>query len=215
MNRGVLAALFSLTAALLPAAAEANLIANGNFSSTCASGQYCTFGAGDSTDIPGWNVTGGSVDLITGYWQAPPGGGNSVDLDGLFARGGLASTTFTSTAGAEYQLTFELSGNPDGGNPLKTVQVSIAGIIQNFTFDTSVVENTHSDMKWVKETLTFFATGALTTLTFQSLDDPGSAYGPVVGQVDVEPIPEPSSVALIGIGLLALVGFGSRRRRPR
>ncbi len=199
-------------AVLLSGTAQANLVTNGNFSSTCASPTFCTYPAGDTTDIPGWTVTQGSIDLITGYWQAPPGGGNSIDLDGFFQRGGVASTSFGTTAGAAYQLTFELSGNPDGGNPIKTVEVQIGNAIQTFSFDTSVAGNTHGDMKWVKETLNFLALGPLTTLSFTSLDDPNSAFGPVIGDIDVEPIPEPGTLALLGGGLL-LLGFYGRRRR--
>ena len=108
---------------LLPVSAQANLIANGNFSSSCQDANFCTYAAGDSTDVPGWTVSQGSIDLITHYWQAPPTGGNSIDLDGFFQRGGIASTTFGTTTGSDYQLTFWLSGNPDGGvirlNPSK------------------------------------------------------------------------------------------------
>src|SRR5207253_2366866 len=108
-------AIAGAAALLLAVPAQANLIANGNFASTCASATFCTYYAGDSTDIPGWTVTQGSVDLITGYWQAPPSGGNSVDLDGLYQAGGLAQTSFATVSGAEYTVSFYLSGNPDGG----------------------------------------------------------------------------------------------------
>src|SRR5580704_4078846 len=69
--------LSAAVAALLPVAAHANLISNGTFAApSCASPSFCTYSAG-ATNITGWTVTGNSVDLITGYWQAPPGGGNS------------------------------------------------------------------------------------------------------------------------------------------
>jgi len=206
----------ALVALLASSAAHANLVNNGNFGSTCGDPNFCTYSAGDSTDIPSWTVTQGSIDLITGYWQAPPGGGNSIDLDGFFQRGGVASTSFGTTTGAAYQLTFELSGNPDGAqfgaNPIKTVEVQVGNQIQTFTFDTSANGgNSRSDMKWVKETLNFVALGALTSLSFTSLDDIQSAFGPVIGNIDVELIPEPGTLALFGVSLLLLGAY--RRRR--
>jgi choice-of-anchor C domain-containing protein len=211
-NFRIFACAAALIAGLLPGIAHANLISNGNFASSCGSGTYCTYSAGDSTSISGWTVGGASVDLITGYWQAPPGGGNSVDLDGL--ADGSVQTSFGTNTGTQYTLSFELSGNPDGGNPIKTVEVDVAGIIQTFTFDTSAMGNSHSDMKWVLETLVFTATGSITDLKFLSLDDPSSSYGAVIGNVSVVPVPEPGTMALLGVGLLAMGAYARRWNRP-
>ena len=209
IDRKVLAICAAMGLSALPGIGHANLIANGNLASVCGSGSFCTYNSGDSTSISNWSVTSGSVDLITGYWQAPPGGGDSVDLDGN-SPGGI-QTSFATTAGGEYTLSFELSGNPDGGNPVKTVEVDVAGVIQTFTFDTSAMGSSKSNMKWVLESLTFVATGATTTLTFKSLDGSGP-YGAVVANVDVE-VPEPGTLALLGAGLLATAGFMRRKRR--
>src|ERR1700733_5889224 len=74
--------------------ASANLISDGDFNNGNA--DYATVNAGDSSTIPSWTVTQGSVDLIGGYWQSPsgpnaPSGTNgSVDLDGYYAVGGIS-----------------------------------------------------------------------------------------------------------------------------
>lgn len=197
--------------ALLPVAAHANLISNGTFSAPgCASSTFCTYSTG-ATDITGWTVTGNSVDLITHYWQAPPGGGNSVDLDGN-GQGGVASSTFATTNGGEYVLTFDLSGNPDGSLGPHTVQVDVDGTIHDFTFDTATAQNSHGDMKWVAESMTFTANTNLSTLSFTSLDPSGMPYGPVIGDVDIE-VPEPGTMALLGAGLLGMGFLGRRKTR--
>jgi choice-of-anchor C domain-containing protein len=204
--------LSAAVAALLPVAAHANLISNGTFAApSCASPSFCTYSAG-ATNITGWTVTGNSVDLITGYWQAPPGGGNSVDLDGN-GQGGVASSSFATTNGGDYTLSFDLSGNPDGALGPHTVQVDVDGTIQNFTFDTSAAQNSHGDMKWVAESMTFTANTVLSSLTFTSLDSAGTEYGPVIGDVDVEAVPEPGTIALLGAGLFAMGFLGRRKTR--
>jgi choice-of-anchor C domain-containing protein len=192
--------------------AQANLISNGTFNSTCTRTDYCTYSAGDSTDIPGWMVTQGSVDLITGYWQAPPGGGNSVDLDGLFQAGGLAQTNFATVNGQDYRVSFYLSGNPDGGNPLKQLMVDVDGTIRNFSYNTASKHNSQSNMKWVLVSFDFIANATSSTLTFTSQDAATSAYGAVIGDVVVD-VPEPATLGLLGLGLFAAGFFGRRKMR--
>ena len=192
--------------------ASANLIANGTFASTCSGPGFCTYSAGDSTDIPGWTVQSGSVDLITTYWQAPPGGGNTIDLDG--SAPGSISTQFSTVAGDSYLVTFYLSGNPDGSPATKELEVSADGSSEDYTYTTGT--NTHGNMEYSFETFKFVAnvTG-LSTLLFASLDS-DTPYGPVIGDVDAAAVPEPGSLGLLGGALLALAGsFAFRRREKR
>lgn len=206
-------------AMLAPATAHASLLLNGSFASTCGSGSFCTYSAGNSTDIPNWLVinggnptdSNGSVDLITGYWQQPPGGGNSVDLDGN-AYAGL-SQTFATEVGRSYTVTFYLSGNPDGAPATKDLGVDFGGVPLTFSY---TVTGNRNDMDWLAETFTFIATSVSTTLSFTSLDSPSTSagfFGPVIGNVDVEATPEPTGIAMIGVAMMALFGLGAIRRR--
>lgn len=191
-------------ATALPVSAWATpfVLANGNFAAPA--GTYTTY-AGGSTTIAGWTVTGASVDLIGSYWQAPPGGGQSVDLDGN-ARGGLTQT-LTTVANQAYTISFYLSGNPDETST-KKLMVSAGGESQEFSYTTG--SNTTINMNYVPETFTFTATGTATLLSFTSEDAVDSAWGPVIANVTGVAIPEPLSILLFGT---ALAGLGLVRRR--
>ncbi len=195
----------------VPASAHANLVSNGDFSvNNCGSGSFCTYGAVNSTDVSGWTVATGSVDLITGYWQSPPGGGNSIDLDGNAA--GSIYTTFATLTGHSYLVTFEVSGNPDGGDPTKLGIISAGADSQNFSYVTG--SNSHGLMNYEQLTFLFTATDTSTTLTFTSADTGNSPYGVVLGNIDVAPhaVPEPITLSLMGAGL---AGIGALRRRRK
>ncbi len=195
-----------LLSAALPVAARATplTIINGNFATPPVPGGFATYNGG-STAITGWTVTGNSVDLIGSYWQAPPLGGQSVDLDGN--RPGGLSQMLATVAGDTYTIGFELSGNPDSGPATKILDVTAGSASR--VYDYTIGANTHANMMYVKELFSFTATSGTTLLSFTSQDPSNSAYGPVIGNVAV--VPEPVSAALLGSGLFAL-GLVRRRR---
>jgi choice-of-anchor C domain-containing protein len=181
------------------------IVADGDFTNPSGGGGFLTYGPGP---MGPWTVTGDSVDLIGGYWQGPPSGGGSVDLDGN-APGGIKQTINIPTAG-QYLLSFYLSGNPDGGSLLKTVAVSV-GNQSNIPFTFITGGNSHGSMNYILETLLFDPPGP-TTLSFTSLDEGSSPFGPVIGGVTVSATPLPAAVVLFG-SILAGGGLLLRRRR--
>lgn len=199
--RGAVAAAAIATAS--SAFAGVNLVADGNFDSPSGGVNFTTYGNGAS--FGPWNVTGASVDLIGGYWQAPAGAG-SVDLDGD-APGGI-NQALILTSGKTYDLSFYLSGNPDGSPTTKSVTVSIGSLDETFTY--TLAGNTHSNMMYQLETAQFVA-GSTNTLAFTS-NDFGSPYGPVIGGVTVAVL-EPSTWAMMGLGFAGLALAGHRARK--
>jgi len=126
MNMKALLASAALAVGLLASAsaqAATNLVSDGDFSSPSGGGTFVTY-AGGSTMGP-WTVTGDSVDLIGNYWEAPTAGGGSLDLDGNDP-GGVTQTL--SIGPGHYDLSFFLSGNPDGAPSEKVLDVTVGGI---------------------------------------------------------------------------------------
>jgi choice-of-anchor C domain-containing protein len=201
----------------MASSASANLIVDGDFDNSIPS--FTTYNAGSSfgavaspaawlvTNGPNDPVSGGSVDLIGGYWQSPTptlSGSGSVDLDGN-APGGISQTVAT-IVGQTYTLSYELSGNPDGGSSTKTVSAN--GSVSTYMTGS----NTRTSMDYVPESVTFQATSATTTISFISQDDASSPYGPVIGDVSLTATPIPPAIALFGGGL-GLIGLIAKRKR--
>ena len=183
-------------------AAGPNLVADGTFAGLA--GSFTTVNSGGS--IGAWTVGGNSVDWIGSYWTSPVG--QSIDLDGNAP--GAISQTLTGLAAGEYTVTFDLSGNPDGGDATKLVDVSLGGsAAQQVSFTTG----TSSGMTWATETLTFNVAAGDQTLSFVSADV-GGPYGAAIADVSVTAVPEPASLGLLLAGL-GMIGVMSSRRRAR
>lgn len=195
----------ALVLALAGGANASALVADGTFSEGSSAGAYTTIFTNGT--IGAWTVTDGSVDLIGSYW-AQPTGSYSIDLDGNSP--GTISQGLDLAAGS-YQLGFWMAGNPDGGDATKSVQVTVGGSVQTFTFSTT--GHSKDSMGYTFETLAFSTPGA-TTLTFQSLDASGP-YGAAIGGVSVSAVPEPASMALLLAGLGMVGAMASRRNRSR
>jgi choice-of-anchor C domain-containing protein len=196
------------------ASAHANIVVDPNFdnpSGNSLPNGFTTYYAGSG--FGPWTVNTGSVDLIGAYWQSPSGYG-SVDLDGYFQPGSISQVLNVSTSGL-YGLSFMLAGNPDGGTGPKTVLVTLATAQQTYTFNVTTAD-THHDMGYIVESLSpvFLTGGTTAVLSFASLDGATSAYGPVIGDVNVSAVPEASTWAMMLLGF-AGVGFVAYRRRPR
>jgi choice-of-anchor C domain-containing protein len=195
--------ILAIPALALSTSAQASLLSNGSFESgslPTATGTTLTAG---STAITGWVVGGRGIDYIGTYWQASDGS-RSIDLDSGTILGpgpydGSISQTFPTTPGQAYLVTFDMAGNPDGGPALKSLEISAAGQSAVVSFLNS--NQTHSNMGYQPREFPFLATDPSTTLTFVSLS--GTGYGPVIDNVAVIAVPEPSTLAAAALALLA------------
>ncbi len=174
-----------ILAGTTPGAQAAQLIVNGNFESGPNPGSFTTLRGGDRT-IPGWTVTGVSVDYIGTYWRGADGG-RSVDLDGTPGPGGIMQIIATRP-GATYVLAFMLSGNGDCAPDIKRMQVSAGSGSRSFSVDVNTISV--SKKRWLRRSFSFRAAGTQTRIWLRSLD-PSTNCGPVVDDVSVSGPPGP------------------------
>jgi len=211
---GQLASAVLLSFATLAVAAP---FGNGSFESGTNPGSYTPLNTGDNSSITGWLVggaPGNGIDYIGSLWQ-PSDGSRSIDLNGTNLNTnssvGSISQTFDTVAGVQYQVQFDLSGNPYGGPATKTLTASAAANSQPFSY--TIGANTLANMMWQSNTFNFIATGASTTLTFASTTL-NSNFGPALDNVRVSAVtPEPASMALWLLAAGAVTVVARRRQR--
>jgi choice-of-anchor C domain-containing protein len=210
-----------LSMAALSSAAIGAPFTNGSFEGGPATFQF-NIPAG-STVIPGWTVSVGNVDwegLPPFGWQ-PSNGVNSLDLVGNSGIGGVQQT-FDTVPGQTYLVSFDLAGNPGALPVVKPLAVTINGVTQNFTFDTT--GKSGSNMGWVTRTLSFTASGASSTINFVSdVTASGGTLnaGAALDNVQITPAAGPSTTLAIPLTwaqlgaamLLALTGLAFLARR--
>jgi choice-of-anchor C domain-containing protein len=142
-----------------------------------------------STNLTGWTVIFGNID-----WDGPgcgaqtqTDGSTSLDLVGDQTIGGVQQT-FDTVAGRVYQVSFDLNGNWGGLPVVKPLRVTVAGVTQDYTLDTTGEDATNSPTYWATKVFTFTATGASETISLVSnLSGIGTSAGAVIDNVRVIP----------------------------
>ncbi len=172
--------------------------------------------------ITGWTIDSGNIDYVhDNYWEASDGQ-YSLDLSGWGP--GAISQSFDTVEGQPYVVLFDLAGNPEGppsapDPKMMSVTVGWYGAARGYAFTTGPVLEYHpiADMGWEEHIYSFIARDTTTTLQFRSMVK--TAYGPALDNVrvypvnPVNPVPEPSTMLLVGTGLTGLLAPRLRRKR--
>lgn len=201
-----LALLVSVPTLFVPSQAMAGLILSDNFDSAPLSLNW----PGDAVfDSLGTNLLGQTIstDLIgnPGFFNFLPGNGRYVDLDGSTGPGNDPAGILRSKASfgpGDYTLSFSLAGNQRGRTPRATDVFLGTQLIASLT--------PLSTAPFVTFSYNFSSlTGG--QLIF-SQRGPSNNQGNLLDNVNLS-VPEPSTIALIGMALLSLFSFGMMRRR--
>jgi len=198
--RGSLATLAVLA---LSAAAHANLLTNGDFATGDLTGWLAS---GDVLAIPesDYHSCCGTLDYTSGAYVASFGAGNMPD-------NGVLSQSFPTTVGVGYVVSFDY-GAVDFSLP-QSMSIAIVSGADTLGASLSATGTNDFDTLFTLYSYNFTAEATTTTLTFTDTSSVTDDVDGLVAQVsaDTAPtgeVPEPSSFALLGVGLS---GMGVRR----
>lgn len=167
----------------------------------------------DGLSYNGWTGYNGVefVGVAPGIREPSAEGNGFVDLNGTLGSGGITQG-LTTQVGQLYRIDFALSGNPgpDGhtvgiNKPMAVLWNS--GLAGDFTF-VHEPDETHRNLRWEYHSVFVTGTG-FDTLRFESTGGTDDS-GPMIDDISITAIPEPSSALLIFSGALLL--FRRNRR---
>jgi PEP-CTERM motif len=166
----------------------------------------CLIVAGSTANLCGTAAFGGGLT----FWAFPgpsPDGGNYVAVDGASAYSTPLTQTLTGlVSGGRYIVSFyQAAAQQKGFTGVNTEQwqVSLGGAPSQLS--TLMNNASMGDVGWMSQSLTFTATAATQVLTFVAKGTPnGQPPFVLLDGVSIQAVPEPETLAMIGLGLVAI-----------
>ena len=152
----------------------------------------------------GWLLLGGDVFFADASVWTPADGDHSLELNGI-RNGAVESSSFVTIPGQAYRVSFSLSGDPVGGDPIKGVMYNVVGASGDNLYSAEtgfdVSGSTPAAMAW--DTISFLVTadGGSSKLQFYSLENGTS--GPVIDNVSVTAEYSGSTDAVVAVSATA------------
>lgn len=181
---------------------------NGSFETPIAAEPFSTL-SGSPAGF-GWTISSGDVDLIRDTIWSSSDGHQSLDLNGY----GPASIyqDFTFPSAGIWAIKFDMSANPvpdwwQQGD--KTLRVDFGtsgeGLTPLGTYTESNIGRSYFNMQYVEYTTPSFIGDSTTTYRLRFTSLTGDTGGPVIDNVRIVAVPEPSPATLIAITTMLIV----------
>jgi hypothetical protein len=204
LKNSVVAAVLSVSAVQV---ANANLIVNGGFEDPGVEG----VGFVSPANLPGWDASG-TVELWNRTIGSQPTGPAPFEGDQYLELNSTGSgpysifQSFSSVVGTIYEVTFAHSARRNT-TPAEEFSLYLGDDAGNG--QTSNIVNGPQG-SWSTATFNFMATSETSKLQFSAINPLSGTIGNFLDGVKVTDVPEPGTLALLGLGL---AGIGVARRR--
>ncbi|MEW8324536.1 MAG: PEP-CTERM sorting domain-containing protein [Candidatus Thiodiazotropha taylori] len=184
--------------------AHSNLIVNGGFESPGITSGW-TYGADPSGGWQGDNIEVWASGFlgVDSYQGSQHGELNAHSYDGT---AWSIYQSFDSVLSEVYDISFAYRARRNSSEAFRvTLQDDTGTILDQLVDD-------HVTGQWNYFADSFLGTGNEITLTFTSVTPTAGTVGNFLDAIEVTNVPEPSTLALFGVGLAGL-GYRSRRRK--
>lgn len=165
-----------------------------------------------------YGANDGGVNAIT----SSPDGGNFIAMDGAYEQGALSQVLTGLTVGMDTKVYFYYAGAQQTGFTGATTEAFKVSLTDNTgsspstqTVSTAVLDDvSHGFTGWHYTEVDFVPTASTETLSFLAAGTPNGVppFSLLDGVSVVQVTPEPSTLALLGSGILAVGGLVRRRR---
>ena len=169
---------------------------------------YTTAGIYDAEDGHYTTFAGGGPGVS-------PDGGNAYTADGGHDVGILEQSVSGLTVGQTYQLSFYQASMEQSGYPGAFSGAWEVGFGNQIQFSQNLTNPSQTYTGWTQQTMDFTATSMTQALLFAATAT--NSYPPflLLDGVSLTAVPEPASIAVVGVGLLGLLALRRRRQSAK